>query len=121
MNKIDIVDRIWPIIGDKLPQGPYPTDVSELKNRNFIEAIVWLSETDGDWDGLPVRYGGKEAVYQKFNRWTRNGVWERVFSALHEQEEMTLAFDGRRITLDLDNPKSGLRLTRRIHRRSARK
>jgi len=119
MSSEDIVGMIWPVISDILPSGPYPSEISNQKNRAFLEAILWLAESGGDWDQLPDRFGSRCALYQRFNRWTRKGVWEKMFVALREHDQMPLAFDGRRITIPRRNARGGLRLTRRNFRRSA--
>lgn len=57
--------------------------------------IYWLN-TGIPWRDLPERFGSWNSVYSRFNRWTQQGVWEKVLVALIEQDivdETTLMLD----------------------------
>lgn len=48
------------------------------------------------WRDLPERFGPWQSVYSRFRVWTKGGVWERILSALIEQDlvdETTLMLD----------------------------
>ena len=34
------------------------------------------------WHDCPVEYGPYTTIYNRFNRWSRQGVWQGVFKAL---------------------------------------
>ena len=34
------------------------------------------------WRDCPVEYGPYTTIYNRFNRWSRQGVWQDVFKAL---------------------------------------
>ncbi|WP_370648689.1 transposase [uncultured Oscillibacter sp.] len=38
------------------------------------------------WRDLPERFGPCQSVYSRFRAWTKAGVWERILSALIEQD-----------------------------------
>jgi transposase len=45
------------------------------------------------WRDLPERFGDWKIVYQRFNRWAKSGVFERVFRLLasdHDNEYMMI-------------------------------
>ena len=45
------------------------------------------------WRDLPARFGDWKIVYQRFNRWAKSGVFERVFRLLasdHDNEYMMI-------------------------------
>ncbi|WP_289225925.1 transposase [Bacteroides acidifaciens] len=64
------------------------------------------------WRYLLERFGPWSSVYSRFNRWTKHGVWEKVFKSLIEQDivdETTLMIDSTIIKVHQHrNPKKGL-------------
>ena len=62
-------------------------------NRLFVEAVLFRFRAGIPWRDLPERFGGRKIVYQRFNRWARVGVFERVFRLLasdHDNEYMMI-------------------------------
>ena len=51
-------------------------------NRLFVEAVLWVARTGSPWRDLPQEFGGWNSVYQRFARWSRSGVCQRVFEQL---------------------------------------
>ena len=51
-------------------------------NRLFVEAVLWIARTGSPWRDLPPSFGLWNSVYQRFARWSRSGVWHRVFAQL---------------------------------------
>jgi transposase len=115
-----LVEQIWPTIEPIMPRTPLGSDLSRARTKRFLEAILWLVDADGDWDSLPEDYGERTAIYQRFNRWSRKGTWERVFKLLNSQERFPYQYDGKRITNLHCCHENGLRLSRRIYRRHRR-
>ena len=46
-----------------------------------LEAVLWLARTGAPWRDLPGRFGKWNTVFQRFRRWVKGGVFERVFAA----------------------------------------
>ena len=66
---------------------------SALGNRLFVEAVIWKFRSGAPWRDLPERFGDWKIVYQRFNRWAKSGVFERVFRLLasdHDNEYMMI-------------------------------
>ena len=62
-------------------------------NRLFVEAVLFRFRADVPWRDLPERFGDWKIVYQRFNRWAKSGVFERVFKLLandHDNEYMMI-------------------------------
>ncbi len=62
-------------------------------NRLFVEAVVFRFRAGVPWRDLPERFGDWKIVYQRFNRWAKSGVFERVFRLLasdHGNEYMMI-------------------------------
>jgi len=44
--------------------------------------MLWILRTGAPWRDLPERYGRWKSVYHRFNRWRREGMFERILGAL---------------------------------------
>ena len=51
-------------------------------NREFVEAVLWIARTGSPWRDLPEEFGPWNSVYKRFARWSKSGLWHRVFAAL---------------------------------------
>ena len=69
-----------------------------VDNYTMADALLWMCRTGAPWRDLPECFGKWITVYQRFNRWSRNGVVERLFAAL--QEERIIAVEVRVLALD---------------------
>ncbi len=56
-------------------------------NRRFVEAVLWIARTGSPWRDLPAQFGPWNSVYQRFARWSRSGVWHRVFAQLAQDAD----------------------------------
>lgn len=59
---------------------------AELGVREFLEAILYIDRTSIPWRDMPACFGAWDAVYQRFRRWQRTGVWERLWRELQQPE-----------------------------------
>src|SRR5580658_9094208 len=53
-----------------------------ISDRDFVEAMLYLARTGCPWRDLPERFGAWDAVYQRFRRWQRRGIWQALFARL---------------------------------------
>jgi len=53
-----------------------------LDDRRFIEAVLWWRRTGVPWRDLPTEFGPWKTVFNRFDRWSKNGRWSRLFRAL---------------------------------------
>jgi transposase len=56
-------------------------------NRLFVDAVLWLARAGAPWRDLPKQFGRWNSVFQRFRRWAKKGVWERIFNALIENPD----------------------------------
>jgi len=61
-------------------------------NRLFVEAVLWIARTGSPWRDLPRQFGAWNSVYQRFARWSRSGVWHRVFAQLAQDADFEEVF-----------------------------
>jgi transposase len=57
-----------------------------LPNLQVVNAILFIAEHGCKWRGLPERFGNWHSVYTRLNRWSKNGVLERVFEKLQQEQ-----------------------------------
>ena len=53
-------------------------------NRRFVDGVLWIARTGAPWRDLPSEFGNWNSVFQRFRRWAKNGVWDRIFNELRE-------------------------------------
>lgn len=51
-------------------------------DRLFVEAVLWWRRTGVPWRDLPPAFGPWKSVFNRFDRWSKNGKWQRLFEAL---------------------------------------
>lgn len=60
----------------------YTTGEPGSDDRNFIEAVLYWRRTGVPWRDLPEEFGPWKTVFSRFDRWSKNGKWTRMFRAL---------------------------------------
>jgi transposase len=55
-----------------------------MDDRRVISAIVHVLKTGCSWSECPDAYGSHTAIYNRFARWARRGIWEKLFRELSE-------------------------------------
>ena len=53
-----------------------------LSDRMCIEAVLSLARTGTPWRDLPEAFGHWDAVYNRFRRWERRGLWRQLWERL---------------------------------------
>jgi transposase len=85
-------DEQWKQIQSLLPGKQGDPGRSAADNRLFVEAILWIARTGSPWRDLPAEFGPWNSAYQRFARWSRAGVWHRVFAALARERRFREVF-----------------------------
>jgi transposase len=55
-------------------------------NLRVLNAILYVAEHGCKWRGLPKRFGNWHTVYTRMNRWSKNGVLDRVFEQMQHAQ-----------------------------------
>ena len=76
-----LTNRQWRLIAPLLPGKSKDPGRTANSNRSTIEGILWVMRTGSPWRDLPPEFGKWGTVYQRFNRWTKSGVFDRIFEA----------------------------------------
>lgn len=87
MSREELDDRFWALIEPHLPGKASDPGRTAADNRVFLEAVLWMARTGAHWRALPERFGKWNTVYVRFNRWCRDGVFERLFKAMQDEPD----------------------------------
>ena len=93
MRRYELTDEQWILIEHLLPGKEGDPGAHSEDNRKFVDGVIWIARTGAPWRDLPERYGEWNSVYQRFNRWAKSGVWERVFQAVRLPDLEALLLD----------------------------
>jgi transposase len=86
MSRYDLTDFEWRVIEPLLPNKP--RGVPRVDDRRVLNGIFWVLRSGAPWRDLPERYGPRTTCYNRFARWRKAGVWDRMMDAI------TAAYDG---------------------------
>ena len=86
MSRYDLTEFEWRVIAPLLPNKP--RGVPRVDDRRVLNGIFWVLRLGSPWRDLPERYGPHTTCYNRFRRWTKAGVWDRIMNAITE------AYDG---------------------------
>ena len=93
MERHALTDREWAMIKDDLPGKDSDPGKTAEDNRQFVNAVLWIARTGAPWRDLPARFGKWNSIYQRFNRWSRAGVWKRLMAVLQDEDIEWLMLD----------------------------
>lgn len=94
-----VSDAVWEKIAPLLPGKVTDRGVTARDNRLFVEAVLWRVRTGLPWRDLPDEFGRWNSVFQRFRRWVRASVFERIFECLSGEPDFEYALiDGTIVT-----------------------
>ena len=73
-----LTDAQWAQLQPHLPGRDGDRGRTAADNRLFLDAVLYVARTGIPWRDLPPRYGKWNSVWRRFDRWSANGVWERL-------------------------------------------
>ena len=78
-------ERIEPLLPKQKPGGRWN------EHRVVLNGMFWILNSGAQWRDMPERYGKWQTVYDRYRRWTREGLFDRILQRLH----LELDDDGR--------------------------
>jgi transposase len=64
------------------PSFPLAHGVPRVDDRRVVSGIVYVIRNGLQWKDAPKAYGPHKTLYNRFMRWSRLGVFDRIFAAL---------------------------------------
>jgi transposase len=80
-------DEQWARIKDLLPGQAGQPGATARDNRLFVDAVLYRYRSGIPWRDLPERFGDFRVVHTRHSRWSRRGVWQRVFEFLAQDAD----------------------------------
>lgn len=92
VRRYELSEEDFALIADLLPangqRGGQWND-----HRTTLNGIFWKLHTGAQWREIPERYGNWTSVYDRFNRWRRDGTIDRMLERLHLRLDETGRID----------------------------
>ena len=85
--RFDLSDKEWALLEPLMPKA---RKSGRADDRKIMNAIFYVLRTGMPWRDLPERYGPYTTAYNRFNRWSRRGVWKRIFDTLASKSRDSL-------------------------------
>lgn len=111
-RRYELSDFEWSVIVPLLPNKP--RGVARVDDRRVLNGIYWRLRTGSPWADIPEHYGPSTTCYNRFVRWRKLGVWDRIFAAVsHAYEGDLQMIDSSSIRVDQHaaNGKKGVHRT----------
>ena len=98
----DMTDEQWAVIEPLIPVYKWGRP-RELDMRQVVNAIFYIDKTGCQWAMLPKEYPKYQSVYHHFARWSREGAWEAINTALREQVRLAAGREAQPSAASLDS------------------
>ena len=68
------------------PYFPLSHGVPRVDDRRVISGIIFVIRNGLRWRDAPAAYGPPKTIYNRFIRWSRLGVFNKIFAALSAKD-----------------------------------
>jgi len=83
MSRHDLTDVEWNAIRRFLPaERTGKAGRPWISHRQVINGILWVLSVGGGWRDVPSEFGKWQTVYNRFRRWRKEKLWDRISEAL---------------------------------------
>ena len=82
VKRYELSDAQWDRVAPLLPGKAGDPGRTSSDNRLFVNGVLWDLRSGAHWRDLPDRYGKWKTAHQRFSRWSRAGVRERLLAGL---------------------------------------
>ena len=75
------------------PFFPLSHGIPRVDDRRILSGILFVIRNGLRWRDAPVAYGPHKTIYNRFIRWSRLGVFNRIFTELAKDGDGVLMID----------------------------
>lgn len=79
-NEYWLSDQAWASIEPLMPQNQ--PGARRVDDRRVISGIIHVLQSGCRWKDCPAVYGPPTTIYNRFNRWSRKRLWQKIFETL---------------------------------------
>lgn len=80
MRRHELSDAEWALIEELFP--PTGGKGGQWRDHRMVmNGLFWRLRTGAPWRDIPERYGPRQAIYDRFNRYRRDETWDRIVEA----------------------------------------
>ena len=80
MSRSNMSALEWEFMKCVLPNNS--RGVKRVDERRIINGIFYALRVGCPWRDLPSQYGPYTTVYNRFNRWSKAGIWDKIMEAI---------------------------------------
>ena len=73
-------DEAWHAIKPHLPKNQ--PGARRVDDRRIISGILHVLKVGCRWRDVPAEYGPAKTVYNRYHRWARRRIWQRIFEKM---------------------------------------
>jgi transposase len=77
-----LTDEMWAELEPLLPDRTPRRGGRWRDHREVVEAIIWRFRTGSPWRDLPGDFPPVSTVWDRFDAWSSNGIWDEVLRRL---------------------------------------
>lgn len=75
------------------PYFPLSHGIPRVDDRRILSGILFVIRNGLRWRDAPTAYGPHKTIYNRFIRWSRLGVFNRIFAELAKDGDGVLMID----------------------------
>lgn len=80
-RRYELTDEAWARIEPLLPKQSRGGRWND--HRTTLNGMFWILNSGAQWRDMPERYGKWQSVYDRYRRWTQEGLFDRLLHRLH--------------------------------------
>ena len=92
-------DDPWDAIREFLPTNGHPGQQWK-DHRVVIDGILWALSDGGRWRNVPETFGHEKTVYERFRRWSQEGLWDQILDELPLRKGLAGDINWERFAID---------------------
>lgn len=73
-------DEAWAAIEQHLPTNQ--PGARRVDDRRVISGILHVLKIGCRWRDVPPEYGPAKTIYNRYHRWSRRRIWQRIFEKM---------------------------------------